>query len=345
VRSFRILLLVIAVLPVTPWVARAQFGQPEAEPTKGPRLGAESVHRYQVGVIIEAVRGPCRGVFITVPVPTQWPEQEPIIVDEEFSSSVRGPTYRSLHPGLKQMLVAVPSLPYGGTAKALVTYEVHRRSILPPDDPSVFEIPKRLDSKVRPYLGASVYINPRHRTMISLAREITKNKETAWEQVEAIFDYVRDNVEHRTTDTRKGTLPALTDGFAGNHDLTSVFVGLCRAHKVPARMVWVAGHCYAEFYLHDDERKGHWIPCQVAGTRHFGEYPIQSTIMQKGDNFKVPEKKDRLPYVSEYITGQKVRGTAKPRVTFVRGGQDEPPEPAFAAPPLGGFFAPKPEDS
>ena len=52
--------------------------------------------------------------------------------------------------------------------------------------------------------------------------------------------------------------------------------------------VWVPGHCYPEFYLEDAEGRGHWIPCQAAGTRAFGSMPEHRPILQKGDNFRVP---------------------------------------------------------
>ena len=93
---------------------------------------------------------------------------------------------------------------------------------------------------------------------------------------------------------------------------------MCRAIKVPARMVWVPDHCYPEFYLADDEGTGHWIPCQAAGTRAFGSMPEMRPILQKGDNFKVPEKPKSQRYVAEHVEAKPVRGSRAPKVTFVR---------------------------
>ena len=39
----------------------------------------------------------------------------------------------------------------------------------------------------------------------------------------------------------------------------------------PARTVRVPGHVYPEFYLLDEDGKGRWFPCQVSGTRDFGD--------------------------------------------------------------------------
>ena len=44
----------------------------------------------------------------------------------------------------------------------------------------------------------------------------------------------------------------------------------------------------------------------------------QRPILQKGDNFKVPEKKERQRYVSEFLKGNAVAGGGKPSVEFIR---------------------------
>jgi hypothetical protein len=84
-------------------------------------------------------------------------------------------------------------------------------------------------------------------------------------------------------------------------------------------MVWVQGHCYPEFYLVDAKGKGYWFPCQAAGTRAFGGIPEHRPILQKGDNFRDPDRpKEPLRYVNEFVKGSAVKGGGKPRVEFVR---------------------------
>src|ERR1044071_5459548 len=60
-----------------------QFG--EALPN-GVQFGNKVTQRYKVGLTITAP-GPCGGVFGTVPVPTDWPEQQVKIVAQEISPS------------------------------------------------------------------------------------------------------------------------------------------------------------------------------------------------------------------------------------------------------------------
>ena len=183
----------------------------------------------------------------------------------------------------------------------------------------MFLIPRRVPRDVGRYLGPSPYIESRSPQIRSTAREILRDKQqaSAWHQVEAIYDWVRDNVEYKNGDL-KGALAALRDGDGDCEELTSLFVALCRANRIPARMVWVPGHCYPEFYLEDADGQGHWFPCQAAGSRDFGSLPDHRPVLQKGDNFRVPEKREPQRYVAELLKVKAVRGSGQPKVQFVR---------------------------
>ena len=72
---------------------------------------------------------------------------------------------------------------------------------------------------------------------------------------ELIYDHVRDNVEYRNG-RLKGALAALRDGHGDCEELSSLFIAVCRANKIPARTIWVPNHCYPEFYLVDQDGEG-----------------------------------------------------------------------------------------
>jgi transglutaminase-like putative cysteine protease len=294
-------------------VALAQFEAPK--PVEGIRLDKPLTQRWQVGVKITTVGGPCTGLRGTIPVPTDWPEQQVRVVEEEVSPLVGRVTYRDLG-GVRQMEFTVPQLPPGEVATALVTFEITRSSTLPPQDTSQYEISKNPPLAVRPDLGASPSIECRHPAIRAKAKELVASKETAWEQVEAICDWVRDNTKSQEGKL-KGAAAALRDGAGNRDDLTCLFIALCRAHGVPARTVFVADNCYAEFYLQDQAGKGCWFPCQVAGTREFGSVSDRRPILQKGDRIKVPEYKDPQRFVNEFLTGKGGRG-GQPQVEFIR---------------------------
>jgi len=49
----------------------------------------------------------------------------------------------------------------------------------------------------------------------------------------------------------------------------------------------VPGHCYGEFYLEDDQGKGHWFPCDATRPAPFGEVTDDRPVLQKGDNLRL----------------------------------------------------------
>lgn len=286
-----------------------------AEPPadRGPQLGDAHTTEYEIGVIINSSTGPCTGLFATAPVPVDWPEQTVRIVNEETTPFVRRFGYRMIDT-VKQLMVQVPQLPAGQEARALVTVEITRHTIKPPEDTSIYRLPEKMPLEIRKYLGDSPYIESRHAKIRALAKELTKEDKSAWETVEGIYDYVREVVKYQEGPL-KGAIRALQDGTGDCEELTSLFIAICRAANIPARTVWVPGHCYPEFYLMDEEGHGYWFPCQVAGTREFGGITETRPVLQKGDDFRVPERpRDRQRYVAEFLTG---RG-GQPSVRFVR---------------------------
>jgi len=304
--------LIGVALVVLAGLGRTARELPAADPPvdngKGITLAETQIHHLKVGVRIKA-GGTCQGITASVPIPMDWPEQTVQIVKEEMSPEVRNVDYRILDDGVKQMLITIPRLNAGDTAEAILTLAVERRVIKGPAATELFMIPPRPDKEIRKFLGDSPYIETRHPKIRSLIRTITADKPTAWAQVEAIYDYVREHVEYRESEL-KGAVDALADGQGDCEAMTSLFVALCRANKIPARMVWVMDHSYPEFYLLDDEKQGHWFPCQISGDRAFGNMPETRPIIQKGDNYKVPETKERRRYVAVQLKANAVRGAA-----------------------------------
>lgn len=301
-----------ALLTLSCSVATAQFRQ--ADP-QGPPTGETKVQRMQAGLTVRAVGGPCRGIVGYMAVPTDWPEQQVQIVDEDVSPSARV-SYQMVDGMAQQMTVRIPNLAPGEEARVLITFEVRRSTVLPPTDTEQYVLPdqRSLPVDVRRCLGESPKIETRDRRIRALAREIGADAPNAWARVEAIYDWVRDNVEYKNGPL-KGAVAALEDKTGDCEELTSLFVAICRAADIPARTVWVEGHCYPEFYLADAEGEGHWFPCQAAGTRSFGGIPELRPVLQKGDNIRPSyNRHDRQRYLANHLTG----AGGRPQVRFVR---------------------------
>ena len=297
---------------------RGQF-QEEPSDIHAPRFGAMGIQRYRVGVRVVAEGGRCRDIYATLPVPKDWPEQRVRIVQEDTTTDVRHLRFRDVDNAARQMIVEIPDLPAGREARAIVTYELERSAILPPHTTNDLKLPTRSDREISVFLRPSPYIESRHTSIVRLMRETTQGKE-GWEKVESIYDVVRQRVEYRNGEL-KGAARALKDGWGDCEELTCLFIAMARAAGIPARTVWVEGHCYPEFYLVCPEANGYWYPCQAAGARAFGSMPDLLPILQKGDSFRDPDRPGRsLRYVSEFIRGSAVGGAGSPRVVWVREG-------------------------
>lgn len=304
----------IAIATMLVWVATAAAQFEEGDPG-GAKAGDSQTQLWRAGVVIRAASGPCRGIVGYMPLPIDWPEQQVRVVEEDITPNARV-SYDILEGTVKVMVVRVPHLAPGQEARAVLTLEIDRNELLPPEetDKYVLPNPRRLEPDIRKYLGPSPLIESRHPKIRSLAKEIGDDEEGAWQKVEAIYDWVRDKVEYKNGPI-KGALAALEDETGDCEELTSLFIAICRAADIPARTVWVPGHCYPEFYLEDQEGEGHWFPCQAAGSPAFGGIPEFRPILQKGDNFRPPhDRRDRKRYLSEHLTG----AGGRPQVEFIR---------------------------
>jgi hypothetical protein len=281
-----------------------------------PNLGDESTSKWRFGVIVNARGGSVTGIQATLPVPADWPEQTVKTVDEEKSQAVRKIAYRMLDGGVKQMMVTIPRLKAGEEAKAVVTFEITKREILEPDGKEQLVIPAKPTRELQKYLLPSPYIESKDPKFTQIAPQLLIRQERAWGQTEEIYKFVRDNVKYEFAEEIRPAIDALNDRKGDCEELSSIFIAICRASKIPARAVWVPGHCYPEFYLADDQGRGHWSPCQAAGEAHqFGKMNEKRPILQKGDNFRVPGEKEPQRYVKQTLSA--TNAEAPPEVKFV----------------------------
>ncbi|HEY2412770.1 MAG TPA: transglutaminase-like domain-containing protein [Pirellulaceae bacterium] len=285
---------------------------------RGITLGAESTSQWRFGVVVTAT-GAMSSVRATLPVPMEWPEQTFKKIAEDKSPGTEI-SYRTLEaapgqPGVRQMSVFIPRLAPGEQATAVVTYEITKRRIEAPSETSVYQI-KAPPAGIIRFLNPSPYIESKDAKIKSLAAEITAGKELAWDKASAIFDWVRGNIKYEFAEEIKPTSAALKAEKGDCEELSSLVIAMCRASKIPARAVWIPGHTYPEFYLTDDQNKGHWFPCQAAGAdRQFGSMIEDRPILQKGDNFTVPGDKAPQRYVKQKLTAKDA--AAPPKVKFI----------------------------
>jgi hypothetical protein len=305
-------MFVVLALPLA-WSAAAwaqfQTGDPGGPPQKDT-----AVQRWKCGLIATAADAPCQHIVATVPIPVDWPEQQVKIAAEDISPSARV-TYQVVEGGVKQMTVTIAHLMPGEEAKALLTLEIHRNMILPPENPERFRLAdtKKLDAKFRPYLAPSPYIESRNPKIIALAKQISSEEKQAWAKAEAFYTWIHAHVTYQNGPI-KGAMAALKDGTGDCEEMTCLFIALCRASGIPARTVHVPDHCYPEFYLLDEKGQGHWYPCEATNSPAFGGSPEKRPILEKGDNFKNPQNpRERVHYLQPGMTGLFPAGAGKPK--------------------------------
>ncbi len=257
--------------------------------------------------------------IITTVFPADWPEQTVEILEVNIPPAFKH-GFRDLPAGNKQLLLQSAFLQAGSPIEATIKVRIEKSHTVGPTDTAQFIRPKRPSREVKIFTGNSPYIETTSSEVKKIVREIdAKEPETEWQRVEMLYDWVRDNIVYTRGDL-KSVRQAIKDKTGDCEEMTSTFVALCRAADVPARCVWIPNHCYPEFYLEDAEGNGHWFPCQAAGTRNFGSMPEYLPILQKGDRFKVPEDKDLLRYLNDFVKSQEryPQGATKPKVEFIR---------------------------
>lgn len=274
--------------------------------------------KWKVGTKIVGGARPASNVLITIPVPADWPEQSVTFDDVVVDSQSRVlDDFRTLDGGVRQLVVKMPRLGASEEVTVSVTCVVTTSQIDAPKDPSLLKRPKTSHRDGKPYTGVGPDINFRNTKLRNQVKELVKDKESVWEEVETIFDWVRDEIED--TAQEPGDVVSVFRNKKGcNEDKVGLFVAMCRANKIPARMVWVEGTQHAEFMLVDSEKKAHWIPCRPGGVREFGSIAEPRIVLQKGDSIRVPEKEQRQKYVAEFVTCKGQTAASKPRVGFFR---------------------------
>lgn len=320
---FRNLLLILTIGCTVALVSDESHAQrrsaPEVEsgdvkPT-APTYSNPVRNRWKVGVRVTGGASRCKNMIITIPIPTDWPEQTVQLDEETVPTEVAVIKYRTLDDGVRQMIALMPSVQAGEVIELTQIYEVETLQVNAPEKTDTLKIPRNVPKTIRPYLGVSPQISFRNSKLKKAAKSAIADAENDWEKVKGIYDWVRDNIEQNDDIASEDIMSVFRNEVGNSEDKVALFVGMCRVLKIPARMVWVEGNQSAEFYLIDEDKYGQWYPCQLAGFREFGAMSEVRVILQKGDNIKVPEKADPERFVAEFAI---VKGTSKPQVEFIR---------------------------
>lgn len=250
---------------------------------------------WRFGLKVQAMSD-TTGIQATVPVPMQWPEQNVKVLSINKPHNVAVARIREENDS-SELFFSIGRLAAGEEIVVTVDVEVEKLASAVPENPQSFQFDKRPKSSIRKFLTPSPFIESDDKTIVELALSLPIDEtQPAWNQVESIYNWVRQNVEYQFDPEIRSCLTALENRHGDCEELSSLFIALCRARGIPARAVWIPGHTYPEFYLVDESGKERWFPCQAAGTAAFGFMPEARPILQKGDKFKTPGQREEVRY-------------------------------------------------
>lgn len=303
--------VVACLVALGPPAARAAAPDAAASGTAAPGLQLLEPRTYRLRVVtrVEAPESALQNVVAVAPIPIEWPEQKLRLLSEKLTPGAK--VSEQILKGQAGLLrLQVPAIAKGESATVERLYEItrYRLRFVPPSGP--LKPPRSLPGELRQQLtGAAPGIDTTDPRMIELAAQFAADQ-PAWDRVHAIWKWTRDNVAFQNGDFR-GALFAIEQGRGDCEEMSALFVGLLRLNGLQGRTVWVEGHDYPEFYLVDQQGRGHWIPAQVVGPEWFGEMTEYRPIFQKGDRFYDPLQKKLVRYVPHTA---KCDGKAAPRL-------------------------------
>lgn len=270
--------------------------------------------RWKVGVTITASAADVTNIILAIPIPNDWPEQSVSLESEQMPNTIGRITYGNLDSGVRRQMIKIPVLKAGDTFEITTTFRVSTSQINAAADTTQFRKADTKHKQAKGYLTPNQYISFQNSKLRKQVSSLVADKENVWQEVESIYDWVRENIDQKDLPSANSVKTFLKK--EGNEeDKVAIFVAMCRFHKIPARMVWVDGGIYAEFMLVDAQDQAVWFPCNLVGVREFGSISEPRIILQKGEYIKVPEKSERQKFVAEHMSCQTM---AKPTVEFIR---------------------------
>jgi hypothetical protein len=267
-------------------------------------------------------------VKANTPVPVVCPEQK--IDDEKVVADGCQAELRQVAPYARQLCLYAPQLAQGQKISAVANFKLtlykqymgYKLEQFPEQQPA-----PPADVR-RTYLGESPGIQTRAKEVSQLAADLKSGLVHPWELARKFAGWITKNIRPQIGPFTGAQL-ALQTRRGDCAEMAAIFVALCRAVNIPARIVWVPNHNWSEFYLTDKDGKGHWLPVHTACYFWFGWTGAHELVIQKGDRIRVPEKRKFYRLLEDWIQygGRKpiVRYTAELTPQPAKTGDDPGP--------------------
>ncbi len=299
----------IAVIVVAELIAPLRVVAAQDSSTTGQALTYSSPAEttWEFGLKINST-GLAQGITATVPIPMEWPEQSINSAVEFKSDNISSLKINNPTPESRQLVFTVNRLAAGETAEAMIRFQITKRMIAGPNDLENLTVPTKITSALKAFLKPSPQIESTHKRILEIAAKLRDPALTDWQQVEVNLKWVRENIEYKFDTEIHSCLEALDSQHGDCEELSSLFIAICRAMKIPARAVWIPHHTYPEFFLEDQTGQGYWFPCQAAGQYEFGSMTELKPVLQKGDRFRLAGKSGYVRYLQPSLLAKDAQG-------------------------------------
>jgi hypothetical protein len=268
--------------------------------------------RYEarIGVELEGT-GRATRLKATTPVPVAAPEQE--IDDVQIETQGCEASIRQLDAHAEELVLAAGGIAAGQVVRAVATFQLtlyKQYHGLGADNFDRQPTPPR-DVALR-YLQNSPGIETSAAEVRKLAAQLSGAIENPWQRAEQFQKWVWQNIE-----ARPGRYTSVAKALAARvgdcEEKAAVFVALCRSVGIPARLVWVPNHNWAEFYLTDVAGRGHWIAAHTSCYPWFGWSGAHEMVLQKGDRVPLAERRRVVRLQEDWAQWM----GARPRIRFL----------------------------
>jgi hypothetical protein len=159
------------------------------------------------------------------------------------------------------------------------------------------EVPKEVRGG---FLQDSPGIQTRAEPVRELAKQLSEGATHPWDIAQKFAHWIPRNIRPQIG-SYTSVLTALKNRLGDCEEMAAVFVALCRCVGIPARLVWIPNHNWAEFYLVDHDGAGHWIPVHTACYFWFGWTGAHELVLQKGDRVETPERRGAERLLTDWV--------------------------------------------
>ena len=261
--------------------------QPPSKPGKGSIYGPAKTQRWRFGVEMKAQSTPVREMLGYIPVPKSWTEQMIVSETEDVSNDIRL-TFEEID-GVRVMVVQFIPLNPGQEVHAILTCEVKTQPILPPEDPEVYRIPKRIPAELKKWTKPTPKISISTRVKAIPKAAGYNEKGPMWSELRKIYESILKEYTFDKACKLEETNDVLRAKKGNVFGINGLFVAVCRSLGIPARIVWMLpARCYMEFYVVDGDETGFWFPADLAKRDQFGRMETPGVVFQRGDSFQPP---------------------------------------------------------